>query len=623
MVEIMISQQSHSKIMKTAAILFAVLAVFLLITSTASAKYYSFDKITSDITVDENGVTHVTNKLYYNFETSPGDEFREVYYVVFQSQNTTIHNISGYLEGYENSTFNYQRIAEGYELTASLPQPNPEKAVFVFSYEYYGLVNVYDDITELNFMLRSDQWSEAADIYEANVTITAPYEIIWTDEYDIEHSFLVYRHPTPSYESAGSTIIEDGQIFQARVRESNVPAYSWMDIRILYPRIENPDSQYVTIIHENGLEKIMAEEEAYEMKQIYPLLMMMIQFLVILGGIGGALWIYFKHGREPIVAYNALYEREIPTDTKPAVVNAIIAGHGKPSMDAFVSTIMSLVDRDYLSIRETQSANWRGKEEKVVVLKFEKPIGTELETFESDVYNFLRKYAVNDEIDWKAFQKRLGSNDSFYNFLNSWNAKIERQAKFDDYFDSKGNRLVGSLGIVLLIESILMYFLSEIVAPSVLYPLTSAVAGVCILSGILGVILIAYPIVFKKHMGRWTEDGRVFYLKWKNFEKYLTDYSLIEKYPPASVIIWDHYIVYAMALGVADEALKNMNLAMPSGGMQGSRFAYVYYYPFFYSGMRSAYSSSTPQSSGGGGVGSGFGGGGIGGGGGGGFGGAR
>lgn len=612
----MISENAKKRISKTALILFAVAAVFLLLTSAAAARSYSFDQITTDIQVDENGVTHVTNRLYYNFDTTPGDQYQEVYYVVLQSQNTSIHNISGYLEGYENSSFRAQRIADGYELTAQLPQPNPETAVFVFSYEYYGGVNVYNDITEFNYVLRSNQWSEATDVFNATVSISAPGGTVFENA-----SYLVYTHPRPGFLTSDSAPNANGQLIEASLREENVPASSWTDIRILYPRLSNPDSRYVTIINNDGLQNILAEEERYEQRQVYPYALIVLQIIVIAAGIGGALWIYAKHGREPKVNYHNLYEREIPTDTKPAVVNAIVVGHGKPNMDAFISTIMSLVDRDYLSIEERRATTRSGKEKKIVVLKFEKPADDALESFESDVYIFLRKYAVDDEIDWKDFQKKLGANDSFYNFLNGWDAKIERLAKFDEYFDSKGNKLIGSLGVVVIIESILVYFISEVLVPSTLYPMTSLVGGMCILSGIFGLALIAYPFVFKQHMGRWTEDGRVFYLKWKNFEKYLTDYSLIEKYPPSSIILWDHYIVYAMALGVADEALKNMNLAMPSGGIQGSRFAYIYYYPFFYSGMSSAYSSSMPQS--GGGPGSGFGGGGIGGGFGGGFGGAR
>ncbi|MDR2944475.1 MAG: DUF2207 domain-containing protein [Methanosarcinales archaeon] len=608
------------KLSRPAVILFTVLAAILLMTSAAAAKSYSFDKITQDVAIDENGVTHVTNKLYYDFETSPEDQYQEVYYVIIQSENTSIQNISGYLEDYENSSFNSYKNSYGYEVTANLPQPNPEKAVFVISYEYNGGINVYNDITEFNYILRSNRWSEAADVFEANITING----VLDQTVSGSSPYLIFTHPNLNITNM-STAGTNTRTIRAAVLEQYVPAYSWMEVRILYPRMENPDSSHVTIINKNGLDGILDEEEEYARKSFYPVYLTLLQILIIFGGIGGFSYIYFRYGREPNVNYSDLYEREIPSDTKPALVNAIVSGHGKPSMDAFVSTIMSLADNDYLSIRERSDLSKSGKERKTVVLKFERAADSNLEKIETNVYYFLKRYAVDDEINWKDFQKKLGSNDSFYNFLNKWNADVQKQARFDTYFDSKGNKLIGSLGFAVLIEAILMYFLSEAIAPVILYPLTSVTAAACILTGVFGIIFITYPLIFKKSMGRWTKDGRLFYLKWKNFEKYLTDYSLIEKYPPASIIIWDHYIVYAMALGVADEALKNMNLATPAGSMQSSRFGYIYYYPFFYAGMRNSYMSSTPQSSGGGvgGPGGGFGGGGVGGGFGGGFGGAR
>ena len=36
----------------------------------------------------------------------------------------------------------------------------------------------------------------------------------------------------------------------------------------------------------------------------------------------GAIIIYLRHGREPKVDYDGIYERELPTDDSPAVVNA-------------------------------------------------------------------------------------------------------------------------------------------------------------------------------------------------------------------------------------------------------------------------------------------------------------
>jgi len=604
-------------------ILFIVAAVLLLLTSSAAARSYSFDRVDDEIVVDENGIVHVTKRIHYSFITSPGDEFNEVFYTVFSGYNgITMKNATGYLEGYPNSDFSIAPVREGYELICKLPKPNPNSVVFVVSYELYGGINAYNDVTELNYALWSNYWDRPVSILNANFTI----ENVPNQPLEHSGSQLLFVRPSLYVTTSGggeySEVGSQTKTLIPHVSVANIPAYRGMEARILYPPMPSPDPQYVNVINSSGLNAILEEEKAYARADTYPFIMIMIQILIILIGIAIPIYIYFKYGREYKTGYVGLYERELPTNTNPALINAIIKGHGKPNMNAFVSTIMSLVDRDYISISEIELANSK-KNSKEIILKFEKPADSNLDKIESDVYNFLKGYAINNEIIWKNFQKKLGESPKFYNFLNKWYASVSAASNFSSYFEHKGNSLITGTGIGLIIISFVMFFLSEILAPSDFHPMTSVVGMLCFVSGILGIILIIYPILFKKSMGRWTRAGRVFYLKWDNFEKYLTDYSLIEKYPPSSIIIWDHYIVYAMALGIADTALKNMKLASPTAQLEGSHFYYIHYYPFFYVGMNSAYSSSVPQSSGGGGPGGGFGGGGIGGGFGGGFGGAR
>ena len=64
--------------------------------------------------------------------------------------------------------------------------------------------------------------------------------------------------------------------------------------------------------------------------------------------------------------------------------------------------------------------------------------------------------------------------------------------------------------------------------------------------------------------GQWTEKGRVFYLKWSNFKKFLKDNSLIKEHPPESIVIWKKYLIYGTALGVADKVYDAMKLQMPN-----------------------------------------------------------
>jgi len=110
--------------------------------------------------------------------------------------------------------------------------------------------------------------------------------------------------------------------------------------------------------------------------------------------------------------------------------------------------------------------------------------------------------------------------------------------------------------------------------------------------------------------GRWTPEGRLYYEKWNNFKKYLTDFSALKEYPPESIKIWDSYLVYATSLGIAKEVLHNMALVVPAEQLRESHFYYIHdNYDQLGSGFGEAYASSAP-SGGGDGVGGGSGGGG-------------
>ena len=87
-----------------------------------------------------------------------------------------------------------------------------------------------------------------------------------------------------------------------------------------------------------------------------------------------------------------------------------------------------------------------------------------------------------------------------------------------------------------------------------------------------------------------------------NFKKFLKDNSLIKEHPPESIVIWNKYLVYGTALGVADEVYESMKLYKPD--VYEDDYYYSDLYRFHsYSGLiilNSAFntgiSASTPSS---------------------------
>ena len=73
-----------------------------------------------------------------------------------------------------------------------------------------------------------------------------------------------------------------------------------------------------------------------------------------------------------------------------------------------------------------------------------------------------------------------------------------------------------------------------------------------------GIIMFITLIFVGKIILRWSPQAYLEQQRWRNFKKFLTDFSAIEQAPITLLPIWEHYFVYAVALGVAQKFLKNL-----------------------------------------------------------------
>lgn len=577
-----------------------ILLVFMLLVPSASARDYTLEEVTANITVDSQGITHVEESISYSFDGTYHEVFRQVYPPVEGS----IENIQGYCEEYECG-FEVVPIAGGYELIGKLPQPTPDKITFVISYDYYRGVKVYNDISELHFKLWGDEWEKPLNGLTAAITL--PVENGNNVEY--------WLHPDDYTKNSFIT----GNVITVNV--DHIPSYSWYEIRAVFPRLQSADPRFVSIQDEDAMEKILAIEKEYEEKQktinyLYRLSILFFCLVIIF-----PLLIYFRYGREPKIDYQVLYEREPPTNSKPAVVNAIMKSEiGVPTIDGFTATVMDLVNRGYLSLHDIKSEGKRlglfKYESEDLIIKIKKDELSELDDIEIVVFNLLKSHSRDKKILWSELKKELGKDTSFYNFINNWNMKVKNRIKIDKIFISKGNSTMQLFGIFVILIIILAYFLIDKIYSQNEFPTVLSLLYLFIAIGIFSLMMIIFTFISEKSFGRWTPEGKLFHKQWNNFSKYLTDFSALNEHPPESIKIWDFYMVYAVALGVADKALENMKLIVPSEQLEHSNFYPVHHGIVFGSIFQSAYQASAPKGSSGsgsggvGGVGGGFGGGG-------------
>ena len=197
----------------------------------------------------------------------------------------------------------------------------------------------------------------------------------------------------------------------------------------------------------------------------------------------------------------------------------------------------------------------------------------------------------------------------FTNQFDKWKEAVENEYLTDDvkskYFDDTGTTIasfISLLGIGLGVIFFLIYIFLDFDGDWILL--------------LIGIIVgaFSYFILSRRDdiFGRWTKEGRVIYLKWKNFKKFLKNNSLINEHPPESIVIWKKYLIYATSLGVAESVEKAMNLSIPNvKDYDDGVFMYHYYgYHTFYHSYDTAHSTTSSDSSGFGSAGGGSGGGG-------------
>lgn len=278
------------------------------------------------------------------------------------------------------------------------------------------------------------------------------------------------------------------------------------------------------------------------------------------------LFIYLYYGKEPKIDYNNDYVTDLPTDDPPAIVNALCGGGypkkvGIPDLDGFKATIMDLIDRNCLILNTVPNPE---DDVDSIFLEVNQDIDTtSLWEFELDVINFLQEYEQEGIISMEMISESLSHQNGaefFKQTYENWVKKVKKtlsdEGSLNEAFLREGDKLIkifGIMGLILAIIGQILIFADE----------TAAFCLVGISSMILGFLAVISLLLPEKIAGKWTNYGKEYYIQWQMFKKYIEDFSLIKDYSPESVKVWNRYLVYATALGVADGVRRSMELSLP------------------------------------------------------------
>ncbi|MBR5502876.1 MAG: DUF2207 domain-containing protein [Methanobrevibacter sp.] len=555
-------------------IVLALSIILLASVSAASAVDYSLTNAVVDLDVASNGLLNVNEIISYHFDSSPNGVYRDIPL----KKGQTLENLEVYVDG---AYAEYQLIDQGstqrvkvYLYTDSTKKHKLSSGSdidLILNYDITHAVKIYNDVGEIQYKVWGDEWEE--DLNHIQATVHFP------QKKELQYWINPYNNNVEATWSGDTLEITGGPVYDGK----------YVEARAIIPLSEfTSDAPYAQHIDKNGKDEIIKVQNSDKSYNDF-----FNGILSIVDGIAALLCalpalIYLKFGREPKTDYQAIYEHEPPTDDPPAYVNAMIGSFtksvGKVNEEGFQATIMDLINRGKLGVKSEQDTDFT----KTTILTVKSTEG--LEPFERQVINILKRYELNGEISLSYMQDSLKGEsearafkDKYDTWCENFESEYLSEDKFSRFFDSTGSDYLDSFGVCAIGIAVLLFvvaFFIDVLNSGLTMIMAFILAAV-------GVVSLMLPSGIA---GKYTDEGKLYEEKWMKFKKFLEDYSLIKEHPPESIAIWNKYLVYATALGVADEVYDAMKMEVYGG--DSSRFTTNDLFMFYYLGGNNFISDS-------------------------------
>lgn len=510
-------------------------AAWLAVVPPAAAKEFSIDAMVVEATVSPEGDMKVVEHLTYEFDGVFNVGDRDIP----ASPDYLVVDMTASEGGQPRPTVNPDPASFEWDLGGATGRHTYEIA-----YTVIGVVDVGPDVGELYWKFIGDDFPSVGRL---DVTITFP-----GDGEDLRawaHGPLNGRvHPV------GNTVTLD---------VDDVPANEFVEARVTYP------AENYTVEPTGGprLDRVLEEEteraeQANEERQRRKLAQVVSPVLTIAGlGVFAAIWV--RWGKEPAPPPDVgEYWRDIPQDSPATLLALDKFGSGEDG--AVAATIVDLAQRGWLTIEEQPRARLPGRDAVEYVFTSSasaagrpKGQGGVLTDYERLVLE--RLFDNRSAVTQSDLLKEAKSNPSeAAAWMDSFKEGVKREFDAKGYVE--GRRFVP-------------YSLNWLTALVVGGVGAIAFFGLRALFGVAGMVGAATILAATPLLRRRTQLGARRKAEAEGLRRFLHDFSRVNEVPVGHLALYERYLVYAVALGVADELLEGLRMRVPEMVDQGSGFA--------------------------------------------------
>lgn len=527
------------KIIVTFSIVLAVIMVAFIIYAETHEKKYTINNVAIDAHILDNGGMQIVEERTVTFENGP---FTKLTMDILKKGFKDITDVE-ILEGtkeYQPVANNTKDTPEGYyRISQDDNNVHIEWYVyeidgtrtFTLKYTVEDCINIYKDTAELYWKFIGDK--NGTETAKCSVRVHLPENVGKND-------IKVWGHGAEN----GTVQIVSGQ--EAFWVTKNLPANKFLEARMLFP----PNlivSGGITFDH-NGLPNILAEEEQWAQEQqskaAKDAMSFIIGLLVLGASTGISMFILMTRGRRFKPTIKLDYYRELPGDYTPAEM-CVLYTFNKPKQTAIPATILDLARRKVIKLFVDKS----GKKPDVILERVRENEGNLL-AFELSLVNYMfNEIGQNGRMAISAMKKASkDKSNNLKDFIDGWKREIIEAGKKRDFFDQRsltGRTMLGVVFSVLVIAAAVL-LLNKFYTPAIFTGL-----GACI-------TIAAHALV-----GRRSPYGEEQFMRWKAFSRFPKDFSSLNQAELPDLILWEHYLVYAVALGVSQKVLKQLPVVYP------------------------------------------------------------
>lgn len=430
-----------------------------------------------------------------------------------------------------------------YKIKLYAPSQN-ERKEFIFRYNLKRGVTVYRDIAQLNRKMVGKEWQNS--IGNISVTVYLPESVKKDDIYAFGHGPLT-----------GNIEILDGK--SVRYTLNNYRPGEFLEVNLLFPKNILTSFNPLLMKNKSALKEILDMEgklakEANDARKraiIGFYLGRVVLVLAVAWWLFLVVFIYLKNSKRYKVENEyGEYFRELPDDYSPSIAGTLVSRNLYPSGRELFAMLLDLVRKGHLKLEEGE------KTTTLILQESGKPLSEE----EKFILNwYIRELGDGEKIILESVEasiKGRGGAKEFNRNYERWRTivysdMLEKNLKMD-----KRDKFSTSLGIFTGIAyfigggMLVVYFQSELF----------------ILMILLGFILL--PYTFSRKRASLEKEKAI--SRWEAFKKFLVDYSNLEEAKLASIELWEHYFVYAVALGVAEKVAKGYSKIMSKKGEEST-----------------------------------------------------